>query len=93
MFYTVGVSRFLKLGFRKFKVIGHTTSGEGGVTRLLLDLADGGFLAVPKLDRRTVKVYSDYRAFQAQRQALQQQAAPQPVQKSIVKEPDPAPEG
>lgn len=59
--YTVGIKRRFFFGFRRFKVFAHETDTSAGIGRLVLTLADGGFLVIPRLDRLAVKIYPDYR--------------------------------
>ena len=58
--YTVGVQVWILPIFRKFKVVDHSVDDDKALGRLLLHHPDGSITAIPGLDRKTMRVYSDY---------------------------------
>ncbi len=76
MVYHVGVQRWPLPLFKRYKVNGHQTELCGGsIPRLVLTCTDGSIVALPKLDRRRVKLYPDYKAEDARVKALKAQIA------------------
>lgn len=77
MKYRVGVKRRFLPIWRIYEVVGHQTEIFGSVNpRLVLTLETGDVLVIPRIDRRQVRVYSEYTKQmqeQAQIEALKQE--------------------
>ncbi len=57
MVYTIGIKRRFWFGFKQYSVTGHKTEILGSGSRMNLNLANGGQLAIPAIHRKTVYVY------------------------------------
>lgn len=71
--YTIGIKRKFGIGFRKYRVKGHTTefslrvTGENGdpvirdiKPRLVLRLEDDSRVLIPKIEDKEWRIYSDF---------------------------------
>lgn len=57
--YRLAIKRRFWFGFSYYSVIGHTTEVIGNTARLVLSLADGGKMAIPRIEKRLVVVYPE----------------------------------
>ena len=72
--YTVGVRhRFIPFGWRKFHVVGHK---ELDGNRLRLVFPDTSVIIIPEMQKKWLKVFSDYATAEANLEKLKQRGAP-----------------